>query len=159
MHKILFICVHNSARSQMAEAYLKLLAGDEFYAESAGFEPTEINPLVVEVMREEGVDLSNKKTQSVFELFKKGKIFEYVVTVCEEGKDALCPIFPGVTHRLRLPFPDPARAQGTPEEQLAQVRIIRDQIKAYAQELIAWIESGGAKTLGDQWMTLPAKAS
>lgn len=154
MHKVLFICAHNSARSQMAEAYLEKLGGEDFLVESAGFEPTEINPLVVEVMREDGLDLSQNQTKSVFELFKQGKIFAYVVTVCEESVDALCPIYPGLTHRLRLPFTDPARAQGAHEEKLAQVRAVRDQIKTAVQELIVWIRSGCSKPLSAQWERL-----
>ncbi len=75
MHTVLFVCIHNSARSQMAEAYLKALGGSDFQVESAGFEPTTINPLVVEVMREEGFDLGAKGTQSVFDLFKQGRVF------------------------------------------------------------------------------------
>jgi len=142
--KILFICSENSARSQMAEAYVKLLdtEGQFEKVESAGLTPTQINPLVVEVMREEGVDLSAKGTQSVFELFRQGRLFDLVVTVCDAESDARCPIFPGVTHRMNVPFPDPAQAQGTHEEQLAQVRVVRDQIKVKVQELVDWCRAG-----------------
>lgn len=149
MDKVLFICVHNSARSQMAEAFLRRLGGDDFAVESAGFEPTVINPLVIEVMAEEGVDLSDKKTQSVFELFKLGRIFDYVITVCDESVDEKCPIFPGMTHRLHLPFPDPGKVQGTQDEKLARVREIRDMIKAAVAMFIAWIRTGDRSKLGD----------
>jgi arsenate reductase len=157
MEKVLFICVHNSARSQMAEAYLKQLGGDEFQVESAGFEPTEINPMVVKVMLEEGMDLSTNTTQSAFDLFKKGRMFTYVITVCDESVDGQCPIFPGMTHRLHLPFTDPAKAVGTEEEKLTKVRIIRDQIKGVVQEFINWVRTGDKKKLGDFWETKDIK--
>lgn len=142
MEKVLFICVHNSARSQMAEAYLRKFGGDGFEVESAGFEPTKINPLVVEVMREEGIDLAQKSTQSLFEVFKRGSTFSHVVTVCDESVDEHCPVFPGVTYRLHLPFSDPSKAKGTREEKLAQVRVIRDQIKSAVLHFIDWVRAG-----------------
>lgn len=151
MDKVLFVCVHNSARSQMAEAYLRLLGAGAFEVESAGFEPTELNPLVVEVMAEEGVDLSGKKAQKVFDLFKAGRIFNYVITVCSESVAEQCPIFPGMTHRLHLPFDDPARIEGSHEERLQQTRTIRDQIKGMVGEFVAWVKSGGTAPLGDMW--------
>lgn len=158
MEKILFICVHNSARSQIAEAYLKQLGGDEFQVESAGFEPTTINPLVVEVMQEEGIDLSGKSTQSAFELFKKGRTFTYVITVCDESVDEKCPIFPGMTHRLHLPFADPSKVEGTEEEKLSRFRSIRDQIKVVMHEFIDWVRTGHKKKPGDFWETKDIKS-
>lgn len=129
--KVLFICQHNSGRSKIAEAYLKQIAGDGVIIESAGLEPAEeINPLVVEVMKEEGVDLSENKTQSVFELFKSGKIYDHVITVCHET-ETQCPIFPGITKRWNWPFPDPAKVEGSHEEKIAAVRGIRDSIKEW----------------------------
>jgi len=128
---VLFICRHNSGRSQIAEAYLKKLAGERIHVESAGLEPAQaVNPLVVEVMREEGFDLSGQKPQSAFELFKAGRLFDHVVIVCSDTENQ-CPIFPGITQRWHVPFPDPANATGTREEQLAQVREIRDMIKKW----------------------------
>ena len=134
---VLFICVHNSARSQMAEAWLNHICGDRFAAESAGLEPGVINPFVVEVMREVGIDLSQKKTQAVFDVWKSGKLFQYVVTVCSEGESKGCPIFPGVTTRLHWPFPDPSQATGSHEERLQQARAIRDNIRAKIEQ---WCE-------------------
>jgi arsenate reductase len=134
---VLFICVHNSARSQMAEAWLNALCGDRFVAESAGLEPGTINPLVVEVMREAGIDLSRKKTQAVFDVWKSGKLFQYVIAVCAESEEKGCPIFPGITTRLSWPFPDPSRVEGTDEERLQQVRTIRDNLRAKIEE---WCE-------------------
>jgi arsenate reductase len=137
---VLFICVHNSARSQMAEAWLNRICGDRFAAESAGLEPGKINPLVVEVMREVGIDLSEKKTRRVFDVCKSAKLFHYVIAVCAESEEKGCPIFPGVTMRLSWPFPDPSRITGTHEERLQQVRTIRDSIRT---KLEAWCEEIG----------------
>jgi arsenate reductase len=142
MDKVLFICVHNSARSQMAEAYLRMFGQDDFEAESAGFEPTTVNPLVVEVMKEEGVDLSGKGTQSAFDLFRQGRVFSYVITVCSDGDEAQCPVYPGVVTRIHIPFADPAKVQGTHDEKLAQVREIRDEIKAAVKAFVEWVRGG-----------------
>ena len=91
--KVLFICVHNSARSQMAAAWLNDICGDYFEAQSAGLEPGELNPLAVQVMDEVGIDISNNKTQAVFDVFKSGQLFAYTITVCDESEAAGCPIF------------------------------------------------------------------
>jgi len=131
--KILFICVHNSARSQMAEAFLNLICSDHFEAQSAGLEPGKLNPLAVEVMREVGIDISKNKTQSVFDVFKSGQFFPYVITVCDETSAGRCPIFPGITKRLHWSFPDPAAATGSYEERLRGARTIRDQIRGRVQ--------------------------
>lgn len=149
MHKVLFVCIHNSARSQMAEAYLKTIGGPDFEVESAGFEPTAINPLVVEVMQEDGLDLSAKSTQSVFDLFKQGRVFTHVITVCDDSQESKCPIYPGMTHRLHLPFPDPGQLTGSHQEQLEQARKIRDSVKTAVVDFIAWSRNG--KPLGDYW--------
>jgi arsenate reductase (thioredoxin) len=127
--KVLFICVHNSARSQMAEAFLKQLAEDRLVVESAGFEPTRINPLVVAVMKEVGIDLSDKNTQKVFELYKDGKLYSYVITVCDEAAAEKCPIFPGLVTRLHWSFEDPAGFTGTWEEKMEKTRKVRDTIR------------------------------
>ena len=128
--KVLFICVHNSARSQMAEAFLKEICGDYFEAHSAGLEPGNLNPLAVEAMREIGTDISHNQTQSVFDVFKSGELFAYVITVCDESSAQRCPIFPGVTKRLHWSFPGSAPFSGTHEECLADTGRIRDQIRA-----------------------------
>ena len=126
---VLFVCVHNSARSQMAEAFLNQRCSDDFVAESAGLEPGTLNPLAVAAMREVGIDISNKDTKSSFDLFKRGKHYSYVITVCDETSAERCPIFPGGARRLHWSFPDPAALAGTSEERLAQTRLIRDQIR------------------------------
>lgn len=135
--KILFICVHNSARSQMAEAFLNDICGAEFEAQSAGLEPGTLNPLVVEVMREAGIDISQNGTQSVFDVFKSGQLFTYVITVCSEAEAGGCPIFPGPTKRLHWPFPDPSKVEGTRNEKLEEIRQIRDAIQAKIEQFCA----------------------
>jgi arsenate reductase len=126
---VLFVCIHNSARSQMAEAFLNQICGGEFEAHSAGIEPGKLNPFAVEAMREIGVDISSKQTKSVFDLVKSGKLFAYVITVCDEASAERCPIFPGVAERLHWSFPDPSGFQGTPAEKLARTREVRDAIR------------------------------
>jgi len=135
--KVLFVCQHNSARSQMAEAFLNDLGGGVFEAHSAGLEPGVINPHVVTVMQELGYDLSHNTTQSVFELYKAGKLYEVVVTVCDAEVESKCPIFPGLTLRLHWPFPDPSLARGTDEEVLEQIRTVRDNIRSAVERFIS----------------------
>lgn len=128
--RVLFICIHNSARSQMAEAWLKRLYGDRFEAESAGLEPGALNPLAVEVMREVGIDIAGNRTQAVFELFKTGRLYAHAITVCDEAAAERCPIFAGITKRDHWSFPDPSAFTGSDEERLAQTRNVRDAIRA-----------------------------
>ena len=132
--KVLFICVHNSARSQMAEAWLNHTCPENFEATSAGLEPGTMNPIVVEVMKEAGIDLSQKKTKAVFDVWKTGQIFQYVITVCSEAESEGCPVFPRVTKRLHWPFPDPSKVTGTHEEKLREIRKIRDEIRRKIEE-------------------------
>jgi len=135
--RVLFLCIHNSARSQMAAAFLKQVAGDRFDVESAGLEPGKVNPLVVTAMKEVGIDISANKTQSVFELFKGGQRFQYVISVCDEASAERCPIFPGVTTRLNWSFADPSTFTGTEQERLNQVVAVRDQIR---QKIGEWVK-------------------
>ena len=134
---VLFICIHNSARSQMAEAWLNFICGGFFAAESAGLEPGTLNPLVVEAMREVGIDISTKETRAVFDVFRSGKLFAYVITVCDETSAEKCPIFPGVTTRLHWSFPDPSALIGSRENKLVEVRKIRDEIRGKVE---TWCE-------------------
>ena len=134
--KVLFICIHNSARSQMAEEFLRLLGGEEFEVESAGFEATEINSLVIQVMKEEGIDLTGKRTQSVFDVFRAGKFFGYVITVCDKAKESDCPIFPGTPIRIHWDLENPEDFIGTEEEKVELVRELRDKIKTMVQDFI-----------------------
>ena len=134
--RVLFICVHNSARSQMAEAFLNEFAGERFEAESAGLEPGTLNPLVVKAMVEVGIDIAAKKTRSVFDLLRQGKWFGWVITVCDESQAEACPIFPGAGRRDHWGFPDPAAFTASDEEKLEQVRRLRDRI---AEKVKKWI--------------------
>jgi arsenate reductase len=127
--KVLFVCIHNSARSQMAEAWMNHLCGDRFDAESAGLEPGALNPLAVAVMKEAGIDISGKTTRSVFDVLKAGTLFSYVITVCDESAAEACPIFPGPAKHVHMGFTDPSKVEGTEEQKLARVRVIRDSIK------------------------------
>lgn len=139
--KVLFLCIHNSARSQMAEAYLKKFGGEKFKAESAGLEPGKLNVIVVEAMKEDGIDISSNKTKDVFEMHRQGKTFDYVITVCDPKASESCPIFPGVLKKINWGFDDPSKFTGSPEEKLVQTRIIRDKIKHAVNELITQIGS------------------
>jgi arsenate reductase len=136
--KVLFVCVHNSARSQMAEAFLNHLAGDRFEAMSAGLEPGQLNPYAVKVMREIGLDISHNRAKDVFTLYKKGILFSYVISVCDETNAERCPTFPGQTKRINWRFEDPSALAGTDEEKLQVTRRIRDQIRKQIEE---WIEA------------------
>ncbi len=148
--KVLFICVHNSARSQMAEAFLNEICGVQFEAHSAGLEPGALNPLVVEAMREIGIDISQKQTQSVFDVFKSGQLFAYVITVCDETSAERCPIFPGVARRLHWSFPDPSALSGTHQKRHAGTRKIRDEIRARVEmwcDEVCAVETGAADSI------------
>jgi arsenate reductase len=133
--RVLFICGHNSGRSQMAEAFLMDMAGDRFNVESAGLEPKPVNPLVIEVMQEIGYDLSKAKSNRVFDFFREGRLYDYVITVCGEAAAGQCPVFPGITKRLHWPFKDPEELTGTHEEKLESLRTIRNQIR---EKVIDW---------------------
>jgi arsenate reductase len=134
--KVLFICIHNSARSQMAEAFLNSLGADRFEAESAGLKPGALNSLAVEVMKEAGIDISRNSTKGAIDFIRQGKLFHYVITVCDETSGARCPVFPGYAKRLHWNFPDPSALEGTHEEKLQETRKLRDAIKA---KIEAWI--------------------
>jgi arsenate reductase len=134
--KVLFICEHNSARSQMAEAFLNRLGAGSFTAESAGLEPGALNPLAVEVMAELGYDISGNSTDSVFDFFKEGRKYDLVVKVCDPAQSERCPIFPSAKLQLVWAFPDPSRLTGTWEEKLAGTRVIRDLILAKIRCLV-----------------------
>lgn len=134
--KVLFVCAHNAARSQMAAAFLAHFDKDRFEAESAGLEPGTLNLLAVEVMKEVGIDISCNKTKSVFDFFKQGRLYSYVITVCDQSPSQRCPVFPGATTRLHWSFDDPAGFQGAWEEKIAKTRLVRDQIRQKVMSLI-----------------------
>lgn len=133
----MFICVHNSARSQMAAALLNKICGEFFEAKSAGLDAGTLNSLAIEALREIGIDISGNKTQRVFDVFKSGELFAYVITVCSESEAEGCPIFAGVTERLHWPFPDPSKFTGTHEEKVEKTRNVLAQIRARIDEFCA----------------------
>lgn len=130
---VLFICTHNSARSQMAEGLLRHLAGDRFEVESAGTEATHVRPLAIEAMKEIGIDISGHSSKTIASLGDRR--FDWAVTVCDSANEA-CPIFPGGTRRLHWSFDDPSGATGTETERLAVFRRVRDEIRAKIEELL-----------------------
>lgn len=140
--RVLFVCTHNSARSQMAEAYLRQMTGDRMEVTSAGFKPAPLNPLAVEVMAEEGLDISGNRPQSVFDLYRDGRLFDYVITVCRDAEEKECPVFPGLTRRLHWPFPDPSALTGSQEQRVAAAREIRDRIKIMVRQWVDDIPDG-----------------
>lgn len=136
--KVLFICGHNSGRSQMAEAFLNDFGQGKVYVESAGLEPKPVNSLVVEVMQEIGYDLSRARSDSVSDFFKEGRLYDYVITVCDETAAGQCPVFPGISKRLHWPFPDPEKLTGTRDEKMKALRKIRDQVK---EKVFDWVKT------------------
>jgi len=134
---VLFICFHNSARSQMAEALLKKYAGECFEVESAGLEPGKLNPLAIAVMKEVGIDISQNKTKSAFDFYKQGKKYNYVFTVCNEADEGKCPVFPGAKN-IHWSFADPSSFAGTWEEKIVKTREVRDSIENKIKE---WIQT------------------
>ena len=138
--KVLFVCIHNSARSQMAEELLRKLGGDQFEVESAGLEPGKLNPIVVAALKEEGIDITGKQTKAVFDLFKKGNHYSWVITVCDEASAERCPVFPGLSQRLHWSFTDPSKFQGTDQEKLARVHEVKEEIKRTLKEWILTVK-------------------
>lgn len=135
--RVLFVCTRNSARSQIAEALLRTSCPSDFEVESAGLEAGDLNPLAVATLQEVGIDISAKSTQGVFDVFKSGKLFGYVITVCDEAGADACPIFPGIVKRLHWNIPDPAALTGSWDERLAAVRPIRELIRQKVEAFCA----------------------
>ena len=134
--RVLFLCTGNSARSQMAEAFLRKYAGDLFQPHSAGLEPKGVNPLTVKVMKEAGIDISNQTSKGI-EMYLGKTLFQYLITVCDDA-DKNCPtVWPGVNQRMHWSFEDPARLEGTAEEKLAKFREVRDLIET---KIKAWLK-------------------
>jgi len=135
MIKVLFVCIHNSARSQMAEAFLNSMNITGVSAESAGSENGSLNPLVVDVMKETGIDISGNRSKTVMKMIEAGKKYDYVITVCDQASGERCPVFPGqVYNRLHIEFEDPSKVEGSHEEKLEKIRLIRDQIREKIKE-------------------------
>jgi arsenate reductase (thioredoxin) len=129
--RVLFLCTHNSARSQMAEGLLRHLAGDRFEAMSAGMEATHVRPLAIRAMKEISVDISGQESKILDRYLREP--FDHVITVCDGANEA-CPFFPGASSRLHWSFEDPSRAQGSEEERLAVFRSVRDRIRKRIEE-------------------------
>jgi arsenate reductase len=137
MQRVLFLCTGNTARSQMAEAFLRKCGGAQFEVYSAGLEPKELNPLTVQVMQEAGVDISDQRSKNVGEYLGK-VLFQYLITVCDDAEKNCPNIWPGISKREHWSFEDPAAFEGSPEEKLAKFREIRDQIE---QKIRTWLAS------------------
>jgi arsenate reductase len=138
--RVLFLCTGNTARSQMAEAFLRKYGGDRFEAYSAGLEPSKINPYIYRVMEEVGLDLSGQRSKSISEYM--GKVhFGYLITVCANAEEKCPAVFPGMGQRLHWPFDDPAAFEGTDEEKLIKFREVRDQIEQRIKDWLAELES------------------
>jgi arsenate reductase (thioredoxin) len=132
--RVLFVCTHNSARSQMAEGMLRDLAGDRFEVHSAGTEATHVRPLAIRAMDEISIDISRQESKTLDRYL--GESFDYVITVCDEANEA-CPFFPGAKNRLHWSFEDPSQAEGSEEERLEVFRRVRDEIRErIEQELV-----------------------
>lgn len=130
--KVLFICIHNSARSQMAEGLLNALYGDRYEAFSAGVSPTKVNPYAIRVMHEIGIDISQNRSKGLDDF--KGIRFHYVVTVCDDAKEA-CPFFPNGSKYIHKSFKDPSQFIGTDAEIIESFRLVREEIKDWIEKL------------------------
>jgi arsenate reductase len=128
--RVLFLCTHNSARSQMAEGLLRHLAGDRFEAMSAGTEATRVRPLAIRAMEEMGIDISGQESKTLNRYLEEP--IDYVITVCDDANEA-CPFFPGARSRLHWSFEDPSKVEGSEEQRLEVFRRVRDRIKDRVQ--------------------------
>ncbi|UCE08288.1 MAG: arsenate reductase ArsC [bacterium] len=131
--KILVLCTGNSCRSQMAEGYFRHLAGDQFEVTSAGLEPSKVNPQAIQVMQEDGVDISHHTSKDANQFV--GQEFDFIITVCDNAKER-CPYFPGQAERIHWSFEDPAAAKGREAEVLAVFRKVRNQIQERIKEFL-----------------------
>ena len=135
--KVLFVCIHNSARSQMAEALLNEMAPDHFQAESAGIEPGSLNQIVINAMSDIGIDISSNKTKSVQNLIDERRVYDYIITVCDDASAQRCPVFPGEGKRMHMGFEDPSSFNGNDDKKLEKTIVVRDQIKIKLQQ---WVQ-------------------
>lgn len=122
----------------MAEEMLRKLGGEDFFTESAGIEPGQLNPIVVKVLQEEGINIAGKKTQAVADLIQEKRQYDYVITVCDETSAERCPMFPGKHQRIHWSFTDPSQFVGTDEEKMEKVRVVKGEIEA---KLKSWLTS------------------
>jgi arsenate reductase (thioredoxin) len=134
--KVLFLCTGNSARSQMAEAFVRKYAGDIFEAHSAGLEPRGVNPLTLRVMEEVGIDISNQRSKGI-ETYLGKTLFQYLITVCDDAEKNCPTVWPGVNTRMHWSIEDPAKFEGTEEQKLAKFREVRDLMEKRIKEWVA----------------------
>lgn len=136
--RVMFICIHNSGRSQMGEAFVRAYAGARFEVMSAGIESGTLNPLVVRAMEEVGVSMEGQYAKTAQDFVDRGERFDYVITVCDESNAERCPMFPGKHVRMHWGFPDPSAIVGTDEEKLAGIRLIRDAMRT---KILEWLKT------------------
>ncbi len=144
--RVLFVCVRNSARSQMAEAWTNRLCGAEVDAESAGMEAGVLNPYTVEALREVGIDISQKRARSVDDVLRSGQSYDYVITVCDSLNAERCPTFPGGGVRYHWNLPDPAEFSGTRAEKLQKFRETRDAVRTCVESWCSWVCQADSRT-------------
>ncbi len=135
--RVMFVCIHNSARSQMCEAFVRHYADEHVDVHSSGIEKGVLNPLVVEAMSEIGISMENQVAKSVSEYIDRKEVFDYVITVCDETSAERCPLFPGKHTRLHWGFEDPSALTGSKEKKLEGIRVIRDAI---GQQVLTWLK-------------------
>jgi len=140
--RVLFLCTHNSARSQMAEGILRQFGGERFEVYSAGTEPSQVNPLAIRVMQEAGIDISEQSSKSLSEFV--GRHFDYVITVCDQANET-CPVFPGDPQRIHWSFPDPSAVEGSDE---ARYQAFERTARELTIRLRTWIQLPHAELLG-----------
>lgn len=140
--RVLFLCTHNSARSQMAEGILRHFGGERFEVYSAGTEPSRVNPLAIRAMREAGIDISDHSSKSVNEFF--GRHFDYIITVCDQANES-CPVFPGDPQRIHWSFPDPSAVEGSEE---VRYRAFERTARELTLRLRTWVQLPHAELLG-----------
>jgi arsenate reductase (thioredoxin) len=138
INRVMFICIHNSARSQMCEAFLRSFAPQRFEVHSSGIETGSLNPLVVQAMEELGISMEGHYAKPASEYIERNEQFDYVITVCDESSAERCPVFPGTHTRMHWGFPDPSALTGTDEQKLAGIRKIRDDIRI---RVLSWLEN------------------
>lgn len=138
--RVLFVCVQNSFRSQVAQAIMSHKYGDQFEVESAGLNVTQIHPLAIEAMRDYGIDISQNTVDSVFDYYKEGRLYSYVITVCSRENEKECPIFPGIKMRLNWDLENPEYYTGTDEEKSDRARNLVYEIEKRIDELVSEVQ-------------------
>lgn len=144
---LLVVCVHNSARSQMAEEFFRLYGSDIFDVESAGIEPGTLNPLVVKALALDGIDISSKATKSAFDLHAAGRSFDLVITVCDSEASERCPVYPGTKKRLHWPFSDPSSFSGNERQRLAETIRVKEEIQHRVKAFVDMYRKNPQKAL------------